>query len=223
MSDSWKPQNHVPYLRLGWLRVNEVREWNASDSLQSWCRDLSERASQPAHLAEQERLREGVRALLRRGGYKPSGRNKPAQEYLQRCLREGTGLPVIFPAVDVLNATSVWIGLPISMLGLRYFPDGLQVRLGLPGESFVFNAAGQTLEVEGLIVACGGEQADIPLGSPVKDSMAGKIEASDRDLICLIYAPADAVSEEAMREMSEELGKNLEKWTGCQLISWGSA
>ena len=36
-----------------------------------------------------EQAREAIRALLRQGGYKPTGRGKPSSEYLLRAVGEG--------------------------------------------------------------------------------------------------------------------------------------
>src|SRR5262249_45313807 len=43
----------------------------------------------PAPLHSDDEVRERVRALLRHGGFKPSGRSKPASEYLIKAVREG--------------------------------------------------------------------------------------------------------------------------------------
>src|SRR5579884_2517050 len=45
-------------------------------------------------------IKEAVRNLLKRGGFKPSGRNKPASEYLAQAAREGR-FPTINNLVDV--------------------------------------------------------------------------------------------------------------------------
>src|SRR5512135_1942198 len=53
-----------------------------------------------APTAADERVRQAVRDLLRRGRYKPTGRGKPASEYLLRTAQEGA-FPSIHPAVFV--------------------------------------------------------------------------------------------------------------------------
>src|SRR5918912_1217437 len=89
-------------------------------------RPLSELASPPELLAllvpeaaaplhSDDAVREVVRALLRHGGFKPTGRSKPASEYLLKAFREGLLTP-INPAVDVCNAVSLHSGLPISVV-----------------------------------------------------------------------------------------------------------
>jgi hypothetical protein len=61
------------------------------------------------------------------------------------------------------------------------------------------------------------------LGSPVKDSMAGKIGPADEALSCVIYAPASMVTVGEMTGMAESLAENLEKWAGAKRISLGTA
>src|SRR6266550_3991359 len=61
-----------------------------------------------APLASDDTVREAVRALLRHGGFKPTGRSKPASEYLIKAAREG--LRPINLAVDACNAVSLHSG-----------------------------------------------------------------------------------------------------------------
>src|SRR5687768_18064882 len=53
-------------------------------------------------LQSDDQVRGAVRDLLRHGGYKPTGRGKPASEYLIRAVAEGA-LTSINPAVDCCN------------------------------------------------------------------------------------------------------------------------
>ena len=56
-----------------------------------------------------------VRDLLRFGGFKPTGRSKPASEYLLSALDKGR-LGTINAAVDACNVASLHSGLPISVV-----------------------------------------------------------------------------------------------------------
>src|SRR5262244_1087829 len=58
-----------------------------------------------APLSSDDNVRDVVRALLRHGGFKPTGRSKPASEYLLKAVREGA-LSSINVAVDVCNVVS---------------------------------------------------------------------------------------------------------------------
>src|SRR5438105_953761 len=68
-----------------------------------------------APLTSDDSVRETIRALLRHGGFRPTGRSKPASEYLIRAVGEGH-LSTINLAVDACNAVSLHSGLPISVV-----------------------------------------------------------------------------------------------------------
>src|SRR5512147_1785432 len=68
-----------------------------------------------APLKADDAVRAAVRDLLRHGGYKPTGRGKPASEYLIKAATEG-GLNAINAAVDACNVASLHSGLPISVV-----------------------------------------------------------------------------------------------------------
>jgi DNA/RNA-binding domain of Phe-tRNA-synthetase-like protein len=145
--------------------------------------------------------KDAVRALLRTGGYKPSGRGKPASEYLAQAARERR-FPRINNLVDANNLLSLATGLPISLLDLEVVGAHAVLRFGAPGETYVFNSGGQTIDVAGLVVLCRGEDDDpaasVALGNPVKDSMAGKLKDQTRDVVGCIYAPAAVVTRAAL-------------------------
>ena len=102
--------------------------------------------------------RQAVRRMLRAGGFKPSGRNKPAQEYLLRTAAEAGQWPVILNAVDVLNVVSLRSGLPISLVALaRAGTDAAAFATANRARQFVFNQSGQELDVEGLLSICRDE------------------------------------------------------------------
>src|SRR5438477_5554447 len=71
----------------------------------------------PAPFRSDEAVREVVRQLLRHGGFKPTGRSKPASEYLVKALAEGR-LAGINLAVDACNIASLHSGLPVSVVDL---------------------------------------------------------------------------------------------------------
>ena len=82
-------------------------------SVPSWLvEQLQIEASTPVR--RDEATRAAVRNLLRHGGYKPTGRGKPAAEYLVRAAAAGL-LKSINVAVDACNAVSLHSGLPISV------------------------------------------------------------------------------------------------------------
>src|SRR5512137_2828158 len=80
----------------------------------------------PAPLRSDDAVRAAVRDVLRKFGYKPTGRGKPASEYLIRAVTEGA-LTTINLAVDACNAVSLHSGLPISVVDLGHTAPPLRV------------------------------------------------------------------------------------------------
>src|SRR5438552_2723432 len=94
-----------------------------------------------APMSSDDAVRGAVRDLLRHGGYKPTGRGKPASEYLIRAVCEGT-LSSINAAVDCCNAVSLHSGLPISVVDLDRTRAPFRIGLAAEGTTYVFNASG---------------------------------------------------------------------------------
>lgn len=161
-----------------------------------------------------EDVRVAVRDLLRRGGYKPTGRGKPASEFLAQAAARAE-FPRISNAVDALNLVSLDAGLPISLLDADRAlagAQGLELRYGAPGESYVFNAAGHAIDVEGLLsVARAGGAA---LANPVKDSMESKLAPESSHLLAVIFGSAKVAPPARMRDVAARLATLLARETG---------
>jgi DNA/RNA-binding domain of Phe-tRNA-synthetase-like protein len=92
--------------------------------------------------------------------------------------------------VDVNNVVSLASGLPGSVFDTDLTGHRLHLRFGEAGESYVFNPAGQTIDLEDLLVVC----RDIhgrwePCGNPVKDAMTTKIRETTTDVVGILYVP----------------------------------
>jgi hypothetical protein len=202
----------LPDLALGLVEVFEAQIGPADEGL---ARDSAQAVARVARdgAAGGEARRSAVRGLLRNGVFRPSGRSKPAQEYLLRCALEEGQLPPVFNAVDALNRISLTAGLPITLLSLARVQPPLVARLGRAGEKYVFNRAGQELDTRDLICICTTSPEDAePVGSPVKDSMRAKIDEQDRHMLACIYAPRSAVTPEELLHWTNELGADLQRW-----------
>lgn len=123
-----------------------------------------------APVSRSEDVRAAVRDMLRHGGYKPTGRGKPASEYLLRAASEA-GLPSINVAVDACNVVSLHSGLPISVVDLDRVHRPLRIGVAGAGDHYVFNAAGQEIDLEGLVCLF---DAEGPCANAVKDSQRTK-------------------------------------------------
>jgi DNA/RNA-binding domain of Phe-tRNA-synthetase-like protein len=139
-----------------------------------------------------EQRRQACREMLRNGSYKPTGRAKPASEYLLRAAAENT-FPRINAIVDANNLVSLLHLLPISVWDIDLADSRrFEFRLGAESEQYVFNSGGQVLELRDLL---GGYafQADSeswkPIVNPVKDSLATKTTAETRNVAAAIYCP----------------------------------
>lgn len=136
-------------------------------------------------LEGREALRQEVRDLLRHGGHKPTGRGKPSAEYLVRAVGEGK-VPRINAAVDACNAVSYHTGLPISVVDVARTSGPLRVAVPAEG-SYVFNASGQEIRLDGLLCLFDGTG---PIANAVKDSHGTKTSPGTRETLSVVWAPA---------------------------------
>ena len=141
------------------------------------------RLDAPAPLATDDRVRAAVRDVLRHGGYKPTGRGKPASEYLLRAASDGALAP-INAAVDACNVVSLHSGLPISVVDLDRARPPLRSGIAPQGSSYVFNASGQVIDVSGLVTLF---DADGPCAGPVKDSQRTKTTPETTRTLSVIW------------------------------------
>lgn len=182
----------------------------APEALASLLADLAERRR--AEDFPPAAVKEAVRAMLRAGGFKPAGRQKPASEYLAQAAREGR-FPAINGPVDCNNLLSLETGLPISLLDADELAGGARIRVCGEGESYVFNASGQEMDLAGLFCAC--SPSGDPLGNPVKDSMRGKLKDGTRRLAGFIYAPLGLYSPASLMAVGERFASLLAEHCGA--------
>lgn len=153
-----------------------------------------------------------VRDLLRHGGFKPSGRSKPASEYLIAAV-EKERMASINAAVDCCNVASLWSGLPISVVDAH--KGRAPWRLGIAGDDteYVFNPTGQVIDISGLISLFDQEG---PCGGPVKDSQRTKTHDGTTETLSVIWGttalPERTVSTASWYiELMESLGASVRR------------
>jgi DNA/RNA-binding domain of Phe-tRNA-synthetase-like protein len=134
-------------------------------------------------IASSDGVRGAVRDLLRHGGFKPTGRSKPASEYLIKAAAQNTLSPINL-AVDACNAVSLHSGMPISVIDLDLACEPFEVKLASRGVAYVFNPSGQTIDVGGLLCLF---DADGPCGNAVKDSQRTKTRDETVRTLSLIW------------------------------------
>lgn len=148
----------------------------------AWLLDLL-KVDAPAPLTRSEEARAAVRDLLRHGGYKPTGRGKPASEYLVGAVSEGK-LGSINAAVDACNVVSLHAGLPISVVDLDLARGPFRLGLAPQGAKYVFNQSGQEIDLGGLL--CVFDQ-DGPCANGVKDSQRTKTRPGTTRTLSVVW------------------------------------
>ena len=166
-----------------------------------------------APLQRDEATRTAVRDLLRHGGYKPTGRGKPASEYLVRAATEGA-LGSINAAVDACNAVSLHSGFPISVVDLDRAHGPFRIAIAPAGASYVFNASGQEIDLAGLLCLY---DATGPCANAVRDSQRTKTTANTRSTLSVIWGCAGF--EQRLTE-TEHWYRTLLASTGATTETW---
>ena len=160
-----------------------------------------------APMERSEEVRTATRDLLRHGGYKPTGRGKPASEYLVRAVGEGK-LGSINLVVDACNVASLHSGVPISIVDLDLAALPLQIGIAPEGTRYVFNASGQEIDASGLLCLCDTEG---PCANAVKDAQRTKTHDGTMSALVVVWgstAHAGRAAETAAwyRELLERAG-----------------
>jgi DNA/RNA-binding domain of Phe-tRNA-synthetase-like protein len=169
-----------PLLHVGAL-VTELPQPLSALPSPAWLLELL-RPEATAPVRSSDEIRGTVRDLLRHGGYKPTGRGKPASEYLLKAAE--TGLSSINLVVDVCNAVSLHSGLPISVVDLDRAKAPLRIGIAPEGSSYVFNASGQEIDLAGLLCLF---DAEGPCANAVKDAQRTKTHDGTRRTLSILW------------------------------------
>ncbi len=152
----------------------------------SWLKDLLKLDAE-APLTSDDAVRKAARDLLRHGGYRPTGRGKPASEYLLRAAGDGS-LDSINLAVDACNVVSLHSGLPISVVDLDRAAEPFAVRIADDDAEYVFNASGQTIRLTGLLCL---HDAEGPCANGVKDCQRTKTHDGSVRTLSVVWGTSD--------------------------------
>ena len=150
-----------------------------------------------------------VRDLLRHGGYKPTGRGKPASEYLRQAIEKGILSPINLP-VDICNIVSLHSGLPISVVDLDQVKLPLRIGIAPQDTEYVFNATGQTIKLDGLL--CLFDDAG-PCANGVKDSQRTKTSNQTTRTMSVVWGTSELPGH----------SEKAEDWYSEMLIQTGAA
>lgn len=210
----------APDMALGAVIAKNCLAAASDDALLSEVKMAVEGAKNQKDSASFAEIKSAVRNMLRFGSYKPTGRGKPASEYLFNAALEDN-FPIINNLVDINNLVSLAYLLPISVLDLeKTNASSYTLRRGYEGENYVFNPAGQAIELKDLLLIAKLPD-DVPCGTPVKDSQETKTSGSTKDVIAFIYAPLKYTqqAEDAARRMAELLKTHCGAQTEFALIT----
>lgn len=170
---------------------------------------------EPPFTVDRDFIKGAVRSLLRVGGFKPAGRNKPASEYLLKAY-DGGFLSSINAAVDVCNVVSYHSGLPISVVDADKLQGALQLQHCPPGTEVVFNLSGQELRMDGLISLW---DAEGPSACAVKDSQRTKTGEETNRVLALVWGSKDldGLTEETAQWFQELMGPFSKGFQGVEI------
>lgn len=184
----------TPGIAIGWVKATACTVAPSDEALAKLLDAATADAVSTKETPETVARKAAVRDMLRWGSYKPTGRGKPASEYLLNAAIEGS-FPRINNVVDINNFVSVESLLPISLVDLdRAGTTSFRIRRGREGEEYVFNHSGQILALRDLLLAA-TLPANIPCATPIKDCQTTKTHEGTRQVLGLIYAPASLATD----------------------------
>lgn len=148
---------------------------------------------------------ERARALYRRFGTDPT-RMRPSSEALLRRMKKGEGLPRINSLVDVANALSVQLQVPVGLYDLGQVKGGeLVIRLGVAGESYE-GIGKERVNVGGRICVA---DAEGPCGNPSADSARTAITTSTENAAWIYFLPVRDEDIDRTAELVAVFGRGL--------------
>ena len=146
-----------------------------------------------------------ARELYRRFGVDPT-RVRPSSEALMRRLRKGEPLPRINSLVDVANAMSVQLQVPVGLYDLdKVKGEELVIRLGAEGETYI-GIGKEKVNVAGRICVADG---DGPCGNPSADSARTMITTDTERAAWIYFLPVSDEDVDRTAELVAVFGRGL--------------
>ena len=146
-----------------------------------------------------------ARELYRRFGTDPT-RMRPSSEALLRRIKKGEPMPRINSLVDIANALSVQLQVPVGLYDLEKVKgDELVIRLGGAGESY--EGIGKVrVNVRGRICVA---DADGPCGNPSADSARTMITTETEHAAWIYFLPVQDDDIDRTAELVAVFGRGL--------------
>ncbi len=148
---------------------------------------------------------DAARELYRRFGTDPT-RMRPSSEALMRRIKKGEPLPRINSLVDVANALSVQLQVPVGLYDLgKVQGEDLRLRLGREGESYE-GIGKEKVNVGGRICVA---DADGPCGNPSADSARTMITTDTERAAWIYFLPVSDDDIDRTAELIAVYGRGL--------------
>ena len=161
----------------------------------------AEQAVRSGEIGPTDRARE----LYRRFGTDPT-RTRPSNEALLRRMKKGDPLPRINSLVDVANALSVQLQVPVGLYDLdKAKGEELALRLGAKGEGYE-GIGKERVNVEGRICVADG---DGPCGNPSADSARTMITTATERAAWVYFLPVSDDDIDRTAELIAVFGRGL--------------
>jgi DNA/RNA-binding domain of Phe-tRNA-synthetase-like protein len=146
-----------------------------------------------------------ARELYRRFGTDPT-RTRPSSEALLRRMKKGEPLPRINSLVDVANALSVQLQVPVGLYDLDQVKgDELAIRLGEKGEGYE-GIGKERVNVEGRICVADAEGA---CGNPSSDAARTMITTATERAAWIYFLPVSDEEVDRTAELIAVFGRGL--------------
>ena len=146
-----------------------------------------------------------ARELYRRFGTDPT-RMRPSSEALLRRMKKGEPLPRINSLVDVANALSVQLQVPVGLYDLgKVKGEELVIRLGNDGESYE-GIGKERVNVAGRICVA---DAQGPIGNPSADSARTMITTDTESAAWIYFLPVRDDDVDRTAELIAVFGRGL--------------
>ena len=146
-----------------------------------------------------------ARALYRRFGTDPT-RMRPSSEALLRRLKKGEPLPRVNSLVDVANALSVQLQVPVGLYDLEKAQgDELTIRLGSDGEGYA-GIGKEQVNVGGRLCVA---DAVGPCGNPSADSARTMITTATERAAWIYFLPVTDEEIDRTAELVAVFGRGL--------------
>jgi len=146
-----------------------------------------------------------ARELYRRFGTDPT-KMRPSSEALLRRMKKGEPLPRINSLVDVANAMSVQLQVPVGLYDLgKVKGDQLVIRLGAEGESYE-GIGKERVNVAGRICVA---DAEGPIGNPSADSARTMITTDTEQAAWIYFLPVRDDDVDRTAELVAVFGRGL--------------